>query len=214
MLPSHPCKPSYFLASQSPRRKELLQQVGLHFKVVESSEPEPEHPQEIRTEADIATVVDIARAKARGGYQALRTEGDASSSAVVIAADTLVFASQKVLGKPKDLAHAQQMLRLLSGSVHTVATGVVLLRTEAGKVTAEEARCVQTVVTFRSLSDADIEWYLAQNEYQDKAGAYGIQGVASAFVTNLSGSFTNVVGLPLCETLAMLQTISGQAWYD
>jgi septum formation protein len=142
-----------------------------------------------------ALVVRLATDKAR--TVAART----AAGAVIIGADTVVVVDGDVFGKPCDDDGARRMLRRLSGRSHQVMTGVAVL-SENGAATAVE----QTTVTFAELTSADIDWYLASGDHMDKAGAYGVQGVAGVFITRLEGSFTNVVGLPLTTLRPMLLT--------
>jgi septum formation protein len=177
------------LASESPRREQLLRLLGVPFTVAPARIDERvqagEHP--------AALVVRLAVGKAE--RMAAAQPGDA----VVIGADTVVAVDDEVLGKPRDDGDARRMLGLLSGRSHQVVTGVAVVA--AGRVaTAVE----ETTVTFSVLDAADIDWYLATGDHAGKAGAYGIQGVAGLFVTRLEGSFTNVVGLPLSTVRPML----------
>lgn len=175
------------LASASPRRRELLGQLGLRFTVAAADLDET--PQ--ADEAPEAYVLRLAREKARA--VAARFPG-----AWVLAADTTVVLGSELLGKPRDEAEAREMLSRLSGRTHEVHTGVAL----AGR--AEEATVVRTRVTFRTLSAGEIDWYVGTGEPLDKAGAYAVQGRGGVFVEALEGSPTNVIGLPLGETLALL----------
>jgi septum formation protein len=126
---------------------------------------------------------------------------------LVLAADTVVAVSSEVLGKPRDRADAARMLRLLSGRAHRVVTAVV-----ARGAGVEESFVVSTEVLFRPLSTEAIEWYVASGEPDDKAGAYAIQGLAAAFVSEIRGSYANVVGLPLAETVALLERYRLAPW--
>lgn len=169
------------LASGSPRRKELLARLVPTFEVLVSDVDE-----EALTVADpLETAERLAEAKARA-VSVLRPD------ALVIGADTVVFLGNEQFAKPRDAADARRMLRALSGRIHTVATGVAL---------AEPKRVIvfhdRTHVTFRDLTDAEIDAYVATGEPMDKAGAYAIQGGAGAFVIRREGSESNVVGLPL-----------------
>jgi septum formation protein len=176
------------LASASPRRRELLGQLGLRFTVAAADIDETPHP----AEAPEAYVLRLAREKARA--VAGRFPG-----AWVLAADTTVVLGPELLGKPRDEAEARAMLARLSGRTHEVHTGVAL----AGR--AEEALVVRTRVTFRTLSAGEIAWYAGTGEPLDKAGAYAVQGKGGFLVAAVEGSPTNVIGLPLGETLALLE---------
>jgi septum formation protein len=179
--------PRLVLASQSPRRRELLGQLGLALEV------RPAHADESVTpgEAPRDYVLRVARDKARA------VAGD-----VVLAADTAVVLGAEVLGKPADDADARRMLRALSGTTHEVLTAVVVRRTA---IRLELDAVVATKVRFAPLSAAEVDWYVATGEPLDKAGAYAIQGAGGAFVLGVEGSVSNVVGLPLAETAALLR---------
>ena len=179
------------LASASPRRKQLLEMLGLRDLVVMPAPNGEEAPPEGASPAE--TVEYIALGKARA-VAALRPKED-----TVIAADTLVYLNGEPLGKPKDPADAYRMLRLLSGNRHTVYTGLAVI--SGGKtVTRAEA----TDVFFRELSDREIARYVATGEPMDKAGAYGAQGRAAVFIRGIDGDFFNVMGLPLCALSEIL----------
>jgi septum formation protein len=144
-----------------------------------------------------ALVVRLAGAKAAAG-QAL----GAGDDEVVVGADTVVTLGARVLGKPRDRGDARSMLRQLSGRTHEVVTGIAVVR---GPVSA--ATRVTTQVTFRTLTDAEVDWYLATGEPDDKAGAYGLQGAGAVLVERVDGSDTNVIGLPLAETVTLLREV-------
>jgi septum formation protein len=176
------------LASRSPRRIELLAQLGLvptrvlPTDIEESSVP-GEDPREL--------VLRLAEAKGRA---ALGRLGRGEPPALVLAADTAVVLEHSVLGKPRDAEHAARMLRLLRGRIHEVLTGVFLLRTDDGRSTVGVAT---TRVRLRDFDEETIRRYVASGEPMDKAGSYGIQGEGSRFVESIEGSWSNVVGLPL-----------------
>jgi len=179
------------LASRSPRRRELLHQIGVDFDVIDVDVDEQRGPQE-SAEAFVARV---ALDKARAGRSAL----PAGSPMPVLGADTAVVIDDEVLGKPRDGADAARMLSLLSGRTHRVLTAVAL-------VAGRETVCVSTSkVTFRTLGDAECAAYWASGEPADKAGAYAIQGLAAVFISRLEGSYSGVMGLPLYETATLLQ---------
>ncbi|HYO59693.1 Maf family protein [Archangium sp.] len=176
------------LASASPRRRELLGQLGLAFDVSAADIDETPH----QGEAAQAYVLRLAREKAR-------TVAARHPGAWVLAADTTVVLGEELLGKPRDEAEVREMMGRLSGRTHEVQTGVAL----AGP-TAEDSTVVRTRVTFRSLSPGEIAWYASTGESLDKAGGYAIQGKGGFLVAAVEGSPTNVIGLPLGETLEML----------
>jgi septum formation protein len=186
------------LASTSPRRKELLAQAGFDFRVVPSSIPE-----ELRAgESPIAYVTRLAREKARFVFESQRESATKErSDLLVLGADTTVVApSGEILEKPVDAADAARMLRLLGGATHQVITGVCLLSNAAEEVAAEV-----TYVTMNTLSDAEMEAYIATGEPNDKAGAYGIQGYAARWVPRIHGCYFNVMGLPLALVTGMIE---------
>lgn len=175
------------LASQSPRRRELLQRLGLALEVRPADADETPHPGE-RADAYVARLA-VEKARAVAGE-------------VVLAADTTVVLGEEILGKPAGAEDARRMLRALSGRPHRVLSGVCVRRPATG---FEQAAVVATEVDFAPLSEAEIAWYVATGEPLDKAGAYALQGAAGAFVRGVRGSVSNVVGLPLSESLALLR---------
>lgn len=191
--------PALVLASSSPRRQELLRAIGLEFTIVPSDVDESLHPDE----KPIDYVERVARDKAMAVVAKLGM--GAAGDVVVLAADTTVDVDGEVLAKPEDDADARRMLRLLSGRTHQVHTGVV-----AWRISGLRTATVTTDVTFVDLDETTIDWYLSTGEHRDKAGGYGMQGAAAALVERVDGSPTNVIGLPLAETVAMLHQLS--AW--
>jgi septum formation protein len=182
--------PALVLASASPRRLELLKQIGLKPDHVDpASLDETPLPRELPA----VHALRLAREKAKA--VAAR-----HPDAVVLAADTVVACGRRILPKSTDEATARRCLALLSGRRHRVVGGVVVIA--PGK--SMKTRLVTTTVAFKRLTEAEIEAYLASGEWRDKAGAYAIQGRAALFVRFLSGSYSNVVGLPLFETAALL----------
>ncbi|MDQ3262418.1 MAG: Maf family protein [Myxococcota bacterium] len=176
------------LASGSPRRRAFLESLGLQFEVAPAELDETPLP----AEAPRAYVQRLAAQKADA-------VGIRFPQAAVLAADTTVVLEDEVLGKPQDASEARRMLERLSGRTHRVLTGVALGGAARGAVV------VETEVRFRVLEEAQLRWYLASGEPMDKAGAYAIQGLGGAFVERITGSYSNVVGLPLVETLALLE---------
>jgi septum formation protein len=181
------------LASKSPRRYELLKQVGLDFEVVPSRVIEDfvgaETPQD--------HVIRLAEAKAQDvAYR--------YPDRWVMAADTIVYIDGSILGKPKNREEAKGMLDRLNGQEHWVMTGFSVCHLEKGK---SDKEAVQTSVKVKALTSAEMEWYVRTGEPFDKAGGYAIQGVGSFMIESIRGSYTNVVGLPLCELLQMLNRL-------
>ncbi|MFY0530244.1 Maf family protein [Archangium gephyra] len=184
------------LASASPRRRELLGQLGLAFDVSAADIDETPH----QGEAATAYVLRLAREKAR-------TVADRTPGAWVLAADTTVVLGEELLGKPRDEAEVREMMGRLSGRTHEVQTGVALAGPGAehpGELPGELSMVVRTRVTFRPLSAGEIAWYASTGESLDKAGGYAIQGKGGFLVAGIEGSPTNVIGLPLGETLELL----------
>ncbi len=180
------------LASASPRRKELLEQIGLEFQVVPSQAAEEELPGETPAEHVVRLSIDKASEVANRKDVAGRW---------FIGSDTIVLSDNKILGKPRNQTHAAEMLRQLSGRKHQVLSGYAILDRQTGKQISES---VSTNVWFRDLTEAEINNYIASGEPADKAGAYAIQGLGVCFVAKIEGSYSNVVGLPLCKlTLAL-----------
>jgi septum formation protein len=175
-------KSKYILASASPRRAEILRAIGLDFEVVPSAFEEPSVDGEIPSEY----VVRVARGKV--AEVAARVAGG-----VVIGADTIVVVDGRSLGKPTGAQDARAMLRLLSGRLHAVMTGVVVRDAASGR---EHGDYEKTLVRFADLADQDIDAYVATGEPLDKAGAYGIQGRGMLFVEEIAGNYHNVMGLP------------------
>ncbi len=182
----------FILASASPRRNDLLQQAGLSFSVIPSGFDEG------AVEADLdpdSYVRFLAEAKADD-------IADKYPDSWVLGADTIVLLDGEILEKPASAEHAGEMLSRLSGKVHRVLTGYALIH-KSGKSRFVDA--VTTEVTFKELSEAEIDWYVETGEPFGKAGSYAIQGIGSFIVTRINGSYTNVVGLPVCEVIEALK---------
>jgi len=187
------------LASGSPRRRELLAQIGVSFVTLSASIDEtalPDEPAERYVER-------LAREKAQAGLAALAAAADC----VVLGADTSVVLDGRILGKPESRAEALATLAALSGREHQVLTAVALA--SAGRI---ESRVVTSRVRFRPLRPGEAEAYWDTGEPCDKAGSYGIQGLAAVFVSQIEGSYSAVVGLPLCETAQLLEEFGIPCW--
>jgi len=185
-----------WLASASPRRRALLAGVGVAFRV------EPSRADELRRPGE-APESFVTRAASDKAAEVQRRCAPEAGSAFVLGADTVVVCGESVLGKPRDDAHAREMLGALSGARHRVVTGVSIWSggEECGHI------CCTSALRFRALSEQEITRYIALGEGQDKAGAYAVQGVAAGFVAGLEGSYSNVVGLPLAETLELMRRV-------
>ncbi|PQZ95621.1 MULTISPECIES: nucleoside triphosphate pyrophosphatase [Pseudomonas] len=190
---------SLYLASGSPRRRELLTQIGVPFTVVSAAIDETP----LADESDVSYVERLARGKAAAGLAALGN----SVGACVLGADTAVIVDSKILGKPVDQADALAMLMALSGREHEVLTAIALADGQRC-----ETVCVSSRVRFRDVSVEEATAYWHSGEPQDKAGGYAIQGLGSVFVAGLNGSYSAVVGLPVCETAQLLQHFGIPCW--
>ncbi len=186
------------LASKSPRRKELLENIGLKFAVCITDTDESVVP---KTLEPGLYVCELSLLKANAASRI------AGKNAFVIGADTVVVADGQIIGKPKDRDDAFNMLKMLSGKVHSVYTGVTVIDTN-------DMHCVsqyeKTDVTFRELSDREIYHYIDNFSVCDKAGAYGIQEYASTFVSKIEGDYFNIVGLPVCRLCTMISKEYGE----
>lgn len=193
--------PSLYLASQSPRRRELLQQIGVRHQVISADVIEV--PRTHESPSDY--VQRLAREKAEAGYASVkRLQLDAKP---VLGADTIVVINNEILEKPRDAEHAAAMLRQLAGATHQVMTAVALV--------SEDTQAIKlsiTDVVFRALAEDEIAAYWLTGEPRDKAGGYGIQGLGAVFVQQIRGSYTGVVGLPIEQTIELLQEFSVPWW--
>jgi septum formation protein len=195
-------QPRIYLASQSPRRRELLKQIGINFEMLlMRSDPrrnlevdETQHP----NEQPENYVRRVSQAKAEAGYDVLKLRNVPQFP--VLAADTTVTLDGKIFGKPDSAEQAAEMLRQLSGREHHVLSAVAIALEEHVEVALSTS-----TVRFITLSEERIRRYLLTREYTDKAGGYAIQGQAGAFIEHLSGSYSGVMGLPLFETVQLLQ---------
>jgi septum formation protein len=185
-----------YLASASPRRQELLRQVGIVFEAVPSDIEEARAPGEAPEHYVVRVALDKARAVAA------RLVANGRLSRPVLGADTEVVLGNEILGKPQDAAHGCAMLRRLAGRTHDVLTGIALVNGGVERTALSRSR-----VTFAPLSDDDIGRYWTSGEPADKAGGYAIQGRAAAFIARIEGSYSGVVGLPLFELGELLKQI-------
>lgn len=177
------------LASASPRRRELLEQIGIKFDIVVSNEPEDEidkslSPENYTSEIALMKACNVAK----------KLTGTKRKDSLIIAADTVVYSDGKILGKPKDSDDAFRILKSLSGKAHEVYTGICVMRLTDGYATSKS---IKTTVKFKELADKTIKAYIRTGEPADKAGAYGIQGRGAVLVEEICGDYFNVVGLPL-----------------
>ena len=185
-------KPLFILASKSPRRKELLKNIGIDAQIIPSDVDESVFkalpPEKMVTELAMLKAADVARSFAKDAF--------------VIAADTVVCLDGEVLGKPENDSDAKRMLEKLSANTHEVYTGYCVI--DCGTNTAI-SRYEKTRVSFRKLTDEEIDLYIKSREPMDKAGAYGIQKKGSMFVEKIDGDYFNVVGLPVCSLVKLLK---------
>jgi len=186
---STPRSSTLYLASRSPRRRELLDQIAVRYRVVDVEVDETTR----RGESARDYVLRVARDKALHAHASL------PSSATVLAADTAVVLDGAILGKPEDDEHALRMLRSLAGKTHQVLTAIAL------STAICETRISASQVRFRPVGDEELRAYIATGEPMDKAGAYAIQGRAAVFIEHLQGSYSGVMGLPLFEVAQLLQ---------
>ena len=198
--PSRPQKFRVVLASASPRRRELLAQIGVEFTVSPADIDETVQPGESPDDY----VLRMAITKAQQGYASM---ADPLALALILGADTAVVLDKQILGKPRDQADAEYMLACLAGRTHRVMSAVAV--TDGQRLAS---RLSVTAVTFRDLRAEEITAYWHSGEPRDKAGAYGIQGYGALLVSELQGSYSGVVGLPLFETAELLESFGWSPW--
>lgn len=179
------------LASESPRRIELLRLMGLDFEVMPSSIEEM--PQ--KGESPVEHVFGLSRQKARA-------VSICYPDAWILGADTIVVVNGEMMGKPAHASEAREMLTKLSGREHYVHTGFTIARKTAGVLLGD---VVTSSVLFKNISEEEINWYVRTEEPYDKAGGYAVQGAGAMFIREIHGSYTNVIGLPLCEAVSLLK---------
>jgi septum formation protein len=203
--------PSLYLASQSPRRRELLQQIGVPHQVVSADVTEVPRTQESPSHY----VQRLAREKAEAGLISVKRLS--LSPKPVLGADTIVVINNEILEKPQSQEHAAEMLRKLAGATHQVMTAVAIIADDMFvEGVLVEKRCEiklsVTDVVFRSLSEHEITAYWESGEPRDKAGGYAIQGLGAVFVQQIRGSYTGVVGLPIEQTVLLLDEFAVRYW--
>jgi septum formation protein len=183
--------PQVILASSSPRRSELLSQIRVTFEIL----PVDIDESVLESESPATYVERLALEKARAGWELSK------KARPVLGADTIVVSHGDILGKPRDRAHAIEMLMQLSGTTHQVLTAVALVMGDRSAIRLSESR-----VTFSPIAERDIQRYWESGEPADKAGAYAIQGLAAAFIQSIEGSYSGVMGLPVHETVELLRS--------
>ncbi len=194
-----------YLASASPRRRELMERAGFDFEVRASGADESTSVTE-----PAGMVEELSRIKAGAVARELIAEGAGAGSCVVVGADTVVSIDGQILGKPKDEADASRMLREISGRTHEVFTGVTLIAVRDGEEVLRDTFHEVTKVNVAGMSDEEIEAYVATGDPMDKAGAYGVQSGASVYVSSIEGDYYNVVGLPMCSLYQHLRQMTGE----
>ncbi len=194
-----------YLASQSPRRRELLDQLGVRWRLLLPGDAQAAETLEavLPGEAPARYVRRVTALKLDAAVQRLQAEGGAG--APVLCADTTVALGRRILGKPQDAREAAAMLRVLSGQTHRVITAVAVQHGSWRGQAASDSR-----VRFAPLGEADIAAYIASGEWQGKAGGYAVQGRAAAFIAHISGSYSGIMGLPLFETAQLLRSADVQ----
>ncbi|NQU03292.1 MAG: septum formation inhibitor Maf [Syntrophaceae bacterium] len=190
----------FILASASPRRRELLEGMGWDFKTIPSGVDE----EFLEGESPRGHVLRLSREKT---VMVSRENPDAW----VLGADTEVIIDDEVLGKPETPEEARAMLKKLSGRMHRVITGFSIAKESAG---VNIDNIIESQVFFREISDDEIEWYIKTDEPYDKAGGYAVQGNGTLFVKEIRGSYTNVIGLPLCEVVSALKSVGAVSFNE
>lgn len=193
--------PELVLASSSPRRRKLLCYLGIPFTILDPAVEEVPRPGEPPRDFALRAACDKADAAQADAYLAARGHG----RVVILSADTVVVIHRRILGKPRSAAEAVEMLRCLSGNTHEVITAVCLRGLDHGRTWKQKCFAVETSVSFRDLSEEEIQAYVTSGEPLDKAGAYAAQGLGSSLIASVKGSYTNVVGLPLAEVAMNLK---------
>lgn len=189
-----------YLASNSPRRKQILNQAGLNFKLLKIKEVK-----EVNHYNKKISLKTAEKTALKNSLNKAQVAADILKNGFLLTADTIVFFNNKILAKPADKKSAKKMLLLLSDNYHYVITGVAIILKKNDNIITEKVFTSKTKVYFRKLNLNEINSYLLTNEYQDKAGSYGIQGKAAAFVKKINGCYYNVVGLPIAKVIEALQ---------
>jgi septum formation protein len=196
------------LASQSPRRKQLLDQLGLEYDVIFSNIEEIVPPTVNGNTSPSQIVTELARQKAFAVCERLQKNKNANEELVIIAADTIVVMNNKIYGKPNSPSEAKNILQELCGKIHQVYTGVAILCLDLAKSSIQcLTEAENSIVSFRKFSDSEINAYIATGEPMDKAGAYALQGAGACLVAKIEGCYTNVIGLPMPIVVKMLRAV-------
>lgn len=206
-------KSIFYLASASPRRHELLNQIGVAHEILHVPSPPGEDEPRYATESPLEYVQRTAQDKANRAQEWISQQSinvsQSGKQTIILTADTTVALGNLVLGKPKDVKHASDILQLLSGKTHTVYTAVVLSQSisETNRKWSQWQSLSATQVSFAEMTEQTIEEYIATGEPFGKAGAYGIQGHAAKFISRIEGSYSGVMGLPLFETTELMKRL-------
>ena len=194
------------LASKSPRRKEILENLGIEFEIIVSDADENSEERD-----PAALVKELSLRKGRAVADRIISENIYGGEEIyIISSDTVVAtAEREILGKPTDLSDAKRMLSLLEGKSHFVHSGIAIIKISADRSIKEAADTESTAVEFLPMSDGEIDFYVNNENVLDKAGAYAIQGIASAFIKKIDGDYFNVVGLPTCRTMSLFKEAFG-----
>ncbi len=182
------------LASSSPRRLELLTQIGLKPDVVDAADID-ETPLKNEKPTDYAS---------RLGREKAAVVAAKYDDGIIIAADTMVALGRRIIGKAENAAEAMRDLKLMQGRKHRVYSGMSVIKKQGGIIVQQSHKLVCTMVTFKKMSRNELEWYVATNEWQGKSGSFTLMGIAAGFIQEVSGSHTNIIGLPLCEARNIL----------
>ena len=194
------------LASKSPRRKEILENLGIEFEIIVSDADENSEERD-----PAALVKELSLRKGRAVADRIINENIYGGEEIyIISSDTVVATAEgEILGKPTDLSDAKRMLSLLEGKSHFVHSGIAIIKISADRSIKEAADTESTAVEFLPMSDGEIDFYVNNENVLDKAGAYAIQGIASAFIKKIDGDYFNVVGLPTCRTMSLFKEVFG-----
>ena len=190
----------FILASKSPRRKEILENLGISFEIVTADTNEDS---EITDPSEL--VRELSVRKGRAVAEKIIADNKIVDKALIISSDTVVASDGEILGKPADREDAERMLRGLSGRAHSVFSGIAITELDGGRIVKTAAATEETKVYFSEMDKDDIEFYINAEQVYDKAGAYAIQGIASAFIEKIEGDYFNVVGLPVRRMFRLLE---------
>ena len=187
------------LASKSPRRKEILENLGIEIEIITADTDETSEERD-----PSALVRELAERKGRAVAEEIEERIGENERTFIISSDTVVALDGEILGKPRDLDDARRMLKMLEGRSHSVFSGIAVIEISGGRITKSASATEETLVYFAPMSDSDVEFYINTENVLDKAGAYAIQGIASTFIDKIDGDYFNVVGLPVRRLFKLL----------